>query len=72
MTPEQENAVRAQGRECVKEIRQALNVRPKPAWNATIPPILRKRHEKVKAMGVSLEKFISIIGRMNGRYGAQE
>ncbi|EDU8875888.1 hypothetical protein M5722_001503 [Salmonella enterica] len=36
------------------------------------PPILRKHHEKVKALGVSLEKFISIIGRMNGRYGASE
>ncbi|EAA1041225.1 hypothetical protein CGX53_20565 [Salmonella enterica] len=72
MTPAQENAVRNQGRECVKEIRQALNARPKPAWNSVTPPILRKHHEKVKALGVSLEKFISIIGRMNGRYGAQK
>ncbi|EKS4789380.1 hypothetical protein QB794_002289 [Salmonella enterica] len=36
------------------------------------PPILRKHHEKVKALGVSLEKFISIIGRMTGMYGASE
>lgn len=72
MTPEQDNAVRAQGRKCVAEIKQAMKCRPKPAWNSVTPPILRKHHEKVKALGVSLEKFISIIGRMNGRYGASE
>ncbi|STT04793.1 Uncharacterised protein [Klebsiella pneumoniae] len=30
------------------------------------PPILRKHYEKVKPMGVSLVKFVSVIGRMNG------
>lgn len=34
MTPEQDNAVRAQGRKCVAEIKQALKCRPKPKWNA--------------------------------------
>lgn len=35
------------------------------------PPILHKHYEKVKPMGVSLVKFVSVIGRMNGRYGVE-
>ncbi|HDR2753876.1 TPA: hypothetical protein QCJ76_002477 [Enterobacter asburiae] len=72
MTPEEkENILRAQGRKCVEEIRQAMKVRPKPKWNAVVPPILKKHHAKVKPMGVSLVAFISSIGRMNGRYGVE-
>ncbi|CAH5274138.1 hypothetical protein AI2623V1_4150 [Klebsiella oxytoca] len=36
-----------------------------------MPPILRKHYEKVRPMGVSLVKFVSVIGRMNGRYGVE-
>lgn len=72
MTPEEkENILRAQGRKCVEEIRQAMKVRPKPKWNAVVPPILKKHHAQVKPMGVSLVAFISSIGRMNGRYGVE-
>ena len=72
MTPEEkENILRAQGRKCIEEIRQAMKVRPKPKWNAVEPPILKKQHAKVKPMGVSLVAFISSIGRMNGRYGVE-
>lgn len=68
---EKENVIRAQGRKCVEEIRQAMKARPKPKWNSVVPPILKKHHEKVKPMGVSLVAFVSSIGRMNGRYGVE-
>ena len=73
MTPEEkENALRAQARRCAEEITHAMSVKPKPKWNAVCPPpILRKHYEKVKPMGVSLVKFVSVIGRMNGRYGVE-
>ncbi|ENM4571298.1 hypothetical protein [Enterobacter hormaechei] len=72
MTPaEKDNAIRAQGRKCVDEIRQAMKTRPKPKWNSVVPPILKKHHEKVKPMGISLVAFVSRIGRMNGRYGVE-
>ncbi len=72
MTPEEkENALRAQARRCAEEITKAMNVTPRPKWNAECPPILRKHYEKVKPMGVSLVKFVSVIGRMNGRYGVE-
>lgn len=39
MTPEeQENALRAQARRCAEEITKAMNVKPKPKWNAVCPP----------------------------------
>ena len=51
MTPEQENAIRAQGRKCVDEIRQALKARPKPKWNVVVPPILKKTSPEDCAYG---------------------
>ncbi|MBC5092080.1 hypothetical protein FKL61_13095 [Klebsiella pneumoniae] len=73
MTPEEkENALRAQARRCAEEITKAMSVKPKPEWNAVCPPpILRKHYEKVKPMGVSLVKFVSVIGRLSGRYGVE-
>ncbi|HID1021277.1 TPA: hypothetical protein ACXDFS_003694 [Klebsiella michiganensis] len=72
MTPEeQENILRAQARRCAEELTKAMSVKPKPKWNAVCPPILRKHYEKVKPMGVSLVKFVSVIGRMNKRYGVE-
>ncbi|HBR8097440.1 TPA: hypothetical protein L9493_000939 [Klebsiella variicola subsp. variicola] len=68
---EKENALRAQARRCAEEITKAMSAKPKPKWNAVCPPILRKHYEKVKPMGVSLVKFVSVIGRMNGRYGVE-
>lgn len=72
MTPEeQENILRAQARRCAEEITKAMSANPKPKWNAVCPPILRKHYEKVKPTGVSLVKFVSVIGRMQGRYGVE-
>lgn len=69
MTPEQENAVRAQARRCTEELKESLRAKPKPGWNTICPPILRRHYEKVKPMGISLIEFNSIIGRLNGRFG---
>ena len=71
MTPEQNNVVRAQGRKCVAEIQQALKCRPKPKWNAVVPPIIRKHHQKIAPLGIRLVVFVSSIGRMQGRYGVE-
>lgn len=71
MTPEQDNAVRAQGRKRVEEIMQTMKCRPKPKWNAVVPPIIRKHHQKIAPLGISLVAFVSSIGRMNGRYGVE-
>lgn len=72
MTPEEkENALRAQARRCAEEITKAMSVKPKPKWSAVCPPILRKHYEKEKPMGVSLVKFVSVIGRLSGRYGVE-
>ncbi|QLX64626.1 hypothetical protein HV171_16975 [Citrobacter freundii] len=71
MTPEQDNAVRAQGRKCVAEIQQAMKCRPKPKWNAVVPQIIKKHHQKIAHLGISLVAFVSSIGRMQGRYGVE-
>lgn len=71
LSAEQQNAVRDVARRCVKEIREVLKQKPKPNWNAAVPPILKKYHELVKPMGVSLVRFNSEIGRLNGRYGVE-
>ncbi len=71
LSAEQENAVRDVARRCVREIREVLKQKPKPSWNTAVPPILKKYHELVKPMGVTLVKFNSAIGRLNGRYGVE-
>lgn len=71
LSAEQENAVRDVARRCVLEIREVLKQKPKPNWNTAVPPILKKYHELVKPMGVTLVKFNSAIGRLNGRYGVE-
>lgn len=69
LTQEQINAAQAQARRCTADIKAAMRVRPKPSWNQVVPPILRRHHEVVKPMGISLIQFNSIIGRQNGRFG---
>lgn len=46
MTPEIENVMRNQGRQCVDEIRRAMKAKPKPKWNEVVPPILKKAPRK--------------------------
>lgn len=61
MKPEHENAVRAAARRCAEELRAAMRVKPKPAWNKVCPPILRKHHQQVAPLGVSLIEFNSVM-----------
>jgi hypothetical protein len=71
MTPEEkENALRAQARRCAEEITKAMSVKPKPKWNAVCPHPSQALREG-KADGCQLVKFVSVIGRMNGRYGVE-
>ena len=69
LTQEQINAAQAQARRCTEDIRRAMRVKPKPSWNQVVPAILRKHHEAIKPLGISLIQFNSIIGRQNGRFG---
>ncbi|EPT3100481.1 hypothetical protein ACVQD4_002060 [Citrobacter freundii] len=43
----------------------------KPKWNAVVPPIIKKHHQKIAPLGISLVAFVSSIGRMQGRYGVE-
>ena len=36
-----------------------------------LPPILKKHHQKIAPLGISLVAFVSSIGRMTGRYGVE-
>ncbi len=71
MTPEQDNVVRAQCRRCTEEIKKAMRQKPKPNWNATVTPIIKKHHEKVKPLGIGLLEFVVKTGRLNGRFGVE-
>lgn len=71
LSVEENNAVRDVTRQCSEAIMKALKKKPNPSWNVVVPPILKEYHEKVKPMGVSLEIFNSVIGRLNGRYGVE-
>lgn len=72
MTTEQENALHSQVRNCSNELKAAMRKKPKPNWNKVVPPILRKYHQIVEPLGISLIKFNSEIGRLNGRYGVEQ
>ncbi|MBL5931009.1 hypothetical protein [Lelliottia amnigena] len=72
MTPETDNAIRAACRRCAEEIQKAMRKKPKPNWNETVPPIIRKHHQQIELLGVSLLEFISYTGRLNGQFGAEQ
>lgn len=71
MNQETENAIQAQAKRCSDEIRKAMKVKTKPNWNETVPPILKKHHEKIKPLGITLLEFVGKIGRMHGRFGVE-
>ncbi len=72
MTPaEQENAVRAQCRRCTEEIKKAMSKKPKQQWDATVTPIIKKQHQKIAPLGVSLLEFVVKTGRLNNRFGVE-
>ena len=71
MTSEQENVIRAEARRCADEIKKAMRQKPKPNWDSTVKPILKKHYEVIKPIGISLIRFNSVIGRLHGRYGVE-
>ena len=71
MNQETENAIQAQAKRCSDEIRKAMKMKPKPNWNETVPPILKKHQEMMRPLGVTLLEFVGKIGRMNGRFGVE-
>ncbi|MGR7777437.1 hypothetical protein ACU6ZR_22185 [Klebsiella aerogenes] len=72
MTPADENAIRAACRRCTEEIKQAMRKKPKPNWGATVKPIIKKHHQQIAPLGVSLLEFVVKTGRLNGRFGAEQ
>ena len=71
MTPANENAIRAACSRCTEEIQQAMCKKPKPNWNETVPPIIKKHHKKIEPLGVSLLEFVVYTGRLNRRFGVE-
>lgn len=71
MTPAHENAIRAACRRCTEEIKQAMRKKPKPNWDATVKPIIKKHHQKIAPLGVSLLEFVVYTGRLNRRFGVE-
>lgn len=71
MTPEEDNVIRAARRRCTEEIQQAMRKKPKPNWNATVTPIIKKHHEQVKPLVIGLLEFVVKTGRLNGRFGVE-
>jgi hypothetical protein len=45
--------------------------KPKPQWDATVKPIIKKHHQQIAPLGVSLLEFVVKTGRLNGRYGVE-
>ncbi|HEJ0126195.1 TPA: hypothetical protein SLO60_004389 [Klebsiella aerogenes] len=71
MKPEDENAIRAACRRCTEEIKQAMRKKPKPNWYATVKPIIKKHHQQIAPLGVSLLEFVVYTGRLNRRFGVE-
>lgn len=65
-----ENAVQAEARRCSDAIKSAMRARPRPKFDSVSKQLLSQHYEKVKPLGVSFIKFVSVIGRLNGRFGA--
>lgn len=61
MTPETDNTVRAACRRCTEEIQQAMRKKPKPNWNETVPPIIKK-HLWELASWSSSSKLAALTG----------
>ncbi|HFQ3059225.1 TPA: hypothetical protein ACHQJQ_001381 [Enterobacter hormaechei] len=72
MTPEKDSAIRAACRRCTEDIQQAMRKKPKPNWDATVKPIIKKHHQQIAPLGVSLLEFVVKTGRLNGRFGAEQ
>ena len=49
----------------------AIQAEAKPKFDSVSKPLLSKHYAKVKPLGVSFVKFVSVIGRLNGRYGVE-
>lgn len=64
-----ENAVQAEARRCSDAIKSAMKGRPRPRFDSVSKPLLSKHYANVKPLGISFIKFVSVIGRLNGRFG---
>ncbi|MEE9651568.1 hypothetical protein [Enterobacter soli] len=71
MSQEIENAIQAEAKRCSDAIKSAMKVKPKPKFDSVSKPLLSKHYANVKPLGVSFVKFVSVIGRLNGRYGVE-
>ncbi|QSW37051.1 hypothetical protein KQ929_12175 [Leclercia pneumoniae] len=64
-----ENAIQAEAKRCSEAIKSAMKAKPRPKFDSISKPLLSKHYAKVKPLGISFIKFVSVIGRLNGRYG---
>ena len=61
-----ENAIQAEAKRCSDAIQAAMKKKPKPKFDSVSKP-----YENVKPLGITFVKFVSVIGRLNGRYGVE-
>ncbi|MGG5837858.1 hypothetical protein [Huaxiibacter chinensis] len=71
-----ENAIQAEAKRCSDAIQAAMKKKPKPKFDSVSKPLLSKpllskHYENVKPLGITFVKFVSVIGRLNGRYGVE-
>ena len=66
-----ENAIQAEAKRCSDAIQAAIKKRPKPKFDSVSKPLLSKHYEKVKPLGITFVKFVSVIGHLNGCYGVE-
>lgn len=68
MTIEQENALRATAKRCNDELKEAMAQKPKPKFDSVSRPLLAKRYEKIKGLGVPFLLFVHTIGMINKQF----
>ena len=72
MTPEEhDNIIRAQCKRCTEEIKKAMSRKPKPNWDSTVKPIIKKHYQTIAPLGITLLEFVVQTGRLNGRFGVE-
>lgn len=64
-----ENAIQAEAKRCSEAIKLAMKAEPRPKFDNVSKLLLNKHYVNVKPLGISFIKFVSVIGRLNGRYG---
>jgi len=67
ISTERRNAIFNVAKECDQELKTAVKQNPKTPFNDISEPILKKHHERIKAL-CSLPCLAHAVGVLNGRF----